>query len=151
MLNDADRMKGTEILSRYNHNKAAAEFQAEMSDELLRRQLAKLELSPYVGFAIDETVRTIVSIYRSITLVHSSCLALPPILCCFPCRRPFRIRCRPPFQFHCRRTFRQPCRFHCRRPCRFHCRRPCDLIFCSGADRCVSHKADDYLCFLCGC
>lgn len=88
VLNDADRMKGTEILSRYNHNKAAAEFQAEMSDELLRRQLAKLELSPYVGFAIDETVRTIVSIYRSITLVHSSCLTLLSILCCFSCRRP---------------------------------------------------------------
>ena len=63
VLNDADRMKGTEILTRYNHDKAPVIFQAEMSDELQRRQLAKLKLSPYVGFAIDETVRPIASIY----------------------------------------------------------------------------------------
>lgn len=56
VLNDADRIKGTAILNRYNHDKAAAEFQKEMSDELQRRQLARLRSSPFVGFAIDESV-----------------------------------------------------------------------------------------------
>ena len=54
-LCDADRMKGTPILERYCTNHAAADMQASISDVIFEEQLERLEQSPRVGFALDES------------------------------------------------------------------------------------------------
>ena len=53
---DADRRKGAKILDRYNSSMMCAEFQEFISRVLRDELLERLEKSPKVAFAIDESV-----------------------------------------------------------------------------------------------